>query len=168
MLRVEGLDLRRAAARDAPAIQAVLAADPAGWQLIEGAALRPDEAMHLLAELPPGVTPARKHVLVADGACVLDLVDGFPDAHTWYLGLIVVTPAARGHGLGTRLLEAVLAHVHAAGGHALRLAVVTTNTGARRLYDRLGFAYVDTRQRPTLTGATQEVDVLERPIRAAR
>lgn len=164
MRGVDGRVLRRATADDADAIQAVLAADPVRWEAIEGAPLRPDEAAHLLAERPPGVPPERKHVYVADEACVIDLVEGFPEPATWYLGLIFVTPAARGRGLGTRVLEAMFDHVRAAGGLAVRLAVVTSNAGARRLYERLGFAHVATRQRPTQLGALQEVEVLERRL----
>lgn len=164
-LRVDGLALRRATAADAPAIQAVIEADPATWAVLEGAPPRPDEAIHLLAEHPPGVTHDRTYVYIADDTCVIDLVEGFPDARTWYLGLVLLTPGARNRGLGTRLLEQLCAHVRRRGGRALRLAVVSTNTGARRLYDRLGFAFLVRKQRPSPAGV-QELDVLERMLDA--
>lgn len=159
-LRREHASFRRATPADAPSIQAVLASDPATWELLEGGPLRDDEALRLLAELPPGVPPTRKHVLVADGVCVIDLVEGFPEARTWYLGLIFVAPARRGEGLGSRILGALGAAVQARGGAALRLAVVVENVAARRLYDRLGFTHVARRTRPTAHGS-HEVDVLE-------
>jgi ribosomal protein S18 acetylase RimI-like enzyme len=148
--------LRRATRADAPAIQAVLASDPAAWDLLEDAPLRADEAEHLLAELPPGVTEDRKYVYVIDDVCVIDMVEGYPTPETWYLGLILIAPGARNLGLGARLLSIIAERARRGGGTALRLAVVSTNVAARRLYDRLGFQLVARRQR-----RAREVDVLE-------
>lgn len=150
--------LRRATLADLPAIQAVLATDPASWEQLEGTPLRPDEAVHLLAERPPGVPPERKHLFLGDGV-VIDLVDGYPDATTWYLGLIFIAPAARNAGLGTRLLSLAGEYARDNGGTALRLGVVAENVAARRLYDRVGFAFVARRPR-----GAQLVDVLERAL----
>ena len=54
-----------------------------------------------------------------------------------YLHTIQVIEPARGSGLGTLLL----AHIRelASGLPAIRLRVLRTNAGARRLYDRLGY-----------------------------
>lgn len=160
MLVVENLVLRRACAEDAPAIQRVLATDAATWALLEGTPLGPDAAAYLLGELPPGVPAERKHVYLADDVCVIDLVEGYPEPGTWYLGLLFLAPAARGQGLGTRILDGIVAHVRAHGGRAVRLAVVVENVRARQLYDRLGFLHVARRSRETAMGR-QQVDVLE-------
>ncbi|MFN0252578.1 MAG: GNAT family N-acetyltransferase [Kofleriaceae bacterium] len=168
------------------AVQALLESDVATWTQLEGAPPRPDEALRLLEELPPSVPRTGKHVWIArarppregerpapDGRidrdailreridAVVEVVEGHPDATTWYLGLIFVAPHARNAGLGAAAVQALCTHVRACGGSALRLAVVTTNTGARRLYDRLGFAHLARRTRTTWTGDTQECDVLE-------
>ena len=89
---------------------------------------------------------------------------GFPDPEIWYLGLIFLTPARRGAGLGTRVIQALAREVRARGGAALRLAVVVENVAARRLYDRLGFMHVARRTRPTASGS-HEVDVMELDLR---
>lgn len=153
--------LRRASELD-PAdlatIQNVLASDPATWELLEGAALRPDEAQHLMAEAPPGVTPDRKWLWVSEGI-VMEMIEGYPDAETWYLGLIFVAPRVRGMGIGTQLLRWLEHTVKQRGGTKLRLAVVVANTGARSLYRRLGYRFVARRQR-----GAQLVDVLERAL----
>lgn len=163
-LHLEDLALRRATLADAPAIQATLAADPTTWALLEGGPLRPDEALYVLADRPPDVPPERKSVYVADGACVLDLLKRYPDPDTWYLGLIFLTPARRGAGLGTRVIGALARELRARGVAALRLAVVVENVAARRLYDRLGFSHVARRTRPTASGS-HEVDVMELDLR---
>jgi ribosomal protein S18 acetylase RimI-like enzyme len=54
---------------------------------------------------------------------------------------IGVAPAARGRGLGTRLLEALLEIARADGHRAISLSVEPDNP-ARRLYERAGFVRV--------------------------
>lgn len=51
---------------------------------------------------------------------------------------VAVHPERRGRGLGTRLLRDLQAEARAAGV-PLRLSVLRSNAGARRLYMRLGF-----------------------------
>jgi len=155
---------RPATAADAPAIQALFDDDPETFAVLEGAPPRPDEALHLLRDRPPGLSLEDKFVYLIDGLAVIDMARGYPDEHTWYLGLIYVARGARGAGLGTQMIEALCSHVQSAGGRALRLAVVAGNTRARRLYDRLGFVHVARRSRATWSGEQQEVDVLERAI----
>ena len=146
---------------DAPAIQALIDSDPETYALLEGEPVRADEAEQLLREVTPG---KRRFTHLLDELALIDLLEGYPDEHTWMLGLIFVAPGARGRGLGTQLIDAICAHVRAAGGRTLRLGVVPANTGARRLYERLGFVHVARRTRTTRAGTPQDVDVLERAV----
>lgn len=52
---------------------------------------------------------------------------------------IAVSAAVRGQGIGTRLLQAIEDHARVAGKSSVRLDVIDTNSGARRLYERFGF-----------------------------
>ena len=61
---------------------------------------------------------------------------------------LAVDAAARGQGIGTRLLAAVCDQARRAGCRTVRLEVVDTNTGARALYQRLGFTEVKTHRYP--------------------
>ena len=63
---------------------------------------------------------------------------------------IVVHPAMRGRGIGTRLLEAVFDFARARGFGSVRLEVVDTNPDARRLYERMGFVATATHRHPYL------------------
>ncbi len=154
-MNAAGVPLRRATPADVAAIQAVLETDPTTWHELEGAELRPDEAERLLRETPGDVTAEHKHVYVGEGI-VLNFVEGYPDAATWYLGLIFLAPALRSHGLGAKLLAAVASYARARGGRTLRLAVVPTNVRARRLYERLGFSFITRKRR-----GDQDVDVFD-------
>ena len=64
------------------------------------------------------------------------------------IAALAVDAAARGQGVGTGLLQAVFAKSRREGYRAVRLEVVGTNTGARQLYERLGFAVVKTHHYP--------------------
>jgi ribosomal protein S18 acetylase RimI-like enzyme len=64
------------------------------------------------------------------------------------IAALAVDAAARGQGVGSSLLEAIFAKARRDGMRAVRLEVVDTNTGARQLYERLGFRVVKTEHYP--------------------
>jgi ribosomal protein S18 acetylase RimI-like enzyme len=53
---------------------------------------------------------------------------------------VEVDPAHRRRGLGTHLLGALVRHGVGQGAHSAYLQTETTNTAARTLYERAGFA----------------------------
>ena len=70
--------------------------------------------------------------------------ESYPDE--WYLDTIAVAPAWRGRSIGAALLDALPAQARAAGKNRIGLNVDEANPGARRLYRRLGYQTVGTRQ----------------------
>ena len=64
------------------------------------------------------------------------------------IAALAVDSALQGQGLGSRLLEAVFDRARREGYHAVRLEVVDTNLGARRLYERFGFGIIATHRYP--------------------
>jgi len=75
---------------------------------------------------------------------------------------IVVDTGARGRGIGTGLFARLEDHARENGCSSIRLDVVDTNPGARRLYERLGFVATKTERTPYLrwlgfTGSTTMV-----------
>ncbi|WP_067489780.1 GNAT family N-acetyltransferase [Actinomadura hibisca] len=72
----------------------------------------------------------------ADGALMLDT--------------LAVSPAARGMGVGTALLNAVVAEARSRGLREVHLEVVDTNPRARALYERFGFVPAGTVRTPYL------------------
>jgi RimJ/RimL family protein N-acetyltransferase len=65
---------------------------------------------------------------------------------------------ARGQGLSTALLAAVVAHARAAGLERLQLTVVTSNATARGLYDRAGFRIYGVERHALRLGPGRYVD----------
>lgn len=163
-MNIAGHSVRRVNAADATRVQALFALDPEYWSHVEGAPLRDDEAVITLDERPPDFPIEHKHAFLVDEVALLDMLEGYPDAQTWFLGLIFLAPSVRGRGLGTRLVEAVCDHARSHGARALRLAVAVQHPDARRLYDRLGFRFIDHRKRTVYTGDVVELAVLERML----
>jgi len=65
---------------------------------------------------------------------------------TWYVNVLAVLPDCRGLGLGGRLLVLAEDIGRAEGKAGMSIIVSDANTGARRLYERLGYRTID--QRP--------------------
>ena len=88
--------------------------------------------------MPPMVVPLQELVNLAPG--------------TWYVNILAAYPDQRGQGLGTALLavaDKIAAETGGAGQskRGLSLIVSDTNTGARRLYERTGYAEVARRRK---------------------
>jgi len=70
---------------------------------------------------------------------LLRLLGNDADTERFLLDGLCVDDSARGQGVGTALLEAIVAEGRARGYDAVRLDVVDTNLRARALYERRGF-----------------------------
>jgi ribosomal protein S18 acetylase RimI-like enzyme len=60
--------------------------------------------------------------------------------NSWYVNVLAALPVARGRGLGTRLLGLAEEIAGDQGLSRLSLIVADNNAGARRLYERQGYA----------------------------
>ena len=69
----------------------------------------------------------------------LRFAEHHPAADELYVDGVAVSPAARGQGIGTRLVHEAVAIAREDGLPWLRLHVVDTNPRAQALYERLGF-----------------------------
>ncbi|WP_214408475.1 GNAT family N-acetyltransferase [Sphaerisporangium fuscum] len=86
----------------------------------------------------------RRRVLVADGpdGTPISHLALTPDARGWSarIGMILVSPAARGRGIGAAVIEAAMRIAfEELQVHRLDLGVYPHNTRAIGLYERLGF-----------------------------
>lgn len=113
------------------------------WIMAEGAAPGPDAAQEFFTDGPPGRDPAlSRHLgLFHEGRLsgLAELSFGFPDAGDAYLGLMILAPRLRSHGLGPGLLAHVETLARAAAAPNLYLAVLGANTRGRAFWDRHGF-----------------------------
>lgn len=115
----------------------------ASGQTAEAAYRHADESM---ARSFPSGTPSPGHAVfdVVDdaGATVGNLwigPDTSDDAGAWWVWDIVIDNDKRGRGLGRSAMLLGEEHARAQGAHSLGLSVFGFNTGARGLYESLGY-----------------------------
>jgi GNAT superfamily N-acetyltransferase len=101
----------------------------------------------IVADFAADRDPAREAGWIAevDGAragCIL-LVSDQQDRSTARLRILLVTEEARGHGVGSRLVEECLTFAREAGYHRVTLWTNDVLVSARRIYEAFGFALVD-------------------------
>jgi ribosomal protein S18 acetylase RimI-like enzyme len=63
-----------------------------------------------------------------------------------YISRVATVPAARGRGIGTRLIQEAEREARGRGCHRLVLEVSPTSTAAVQLYQRTGFEQIDSKQ----------------------
>ena len=113
------------------------------WLLADGRAPDRQKALDFFTDCPPNCDPAASHRLglFVDGALMglAELSFGWPTPGDAYLGLQILAPEARGHGLGRVLLAEVETRARAAGAPQLYLAVLEANPKGRAFWEREGF-----------------------------
>ncbi len=77
-------------------------------------------------------------------AGLLSLLERDTENERFLIDGIFVAPHARGQGVGTALLQAIMAEAKTRGYAYVRLDVIDTNPRARALYERSGFVVNDT------------------------
>jgi ribosomal protein S18 acetylase RimI-like enzyme len=130
------------------------------FQLVEGRPGGAEPASTILGPLPAHVASGKKHVFGFDRAgdmvAIAEILEGFPGANDWYVGLLLVAPDARGRGLGAELWGQLRDWIERQQGRVVRLIVQKQNPGAYAFWSRAGF----TVERETVT----KVGELESPV----
>ena len=91
--------------------------------------------------------PRRDYVAGVEGAEVIGYAGLDHGGEVADVMTVAVTPAARGRGLGRRLLDELEARAAARRAASVMLEVRADNTSAIGLYERAGYAVVSTRRR---------------------
>ena len=92
--------------------------------------------------LPPGKGMEDKHYLgIFDGErliAVMDLILGFPDDRTAFIGFFMVDASQQGRGVGSRIVRETFEHL-APAFSSVRLGYVQGNEQSRRFWEKNGF-----------------------------
>ncbi len=119
---------------------ALLAIDTATWSPAVSPAPAPASGTFFAEHHPPdGYLVAELAGVVSGYVSLHQNVPLASHAHVLEINGLAVAPAAQGHGVGRRLVEAAVAHAAANGAKKVTLRVLGPNEGARRLYERCGF-----------------------------
>jgi L-amino acid N-acyltransferase YncA len=106
----------------------------------------PDRAAFTAARLP-----AHRYVAITQGRVAGWVAASATSGRCVYAGVVehsvYVHPAARGQGIGGRLLEALITSTEAAGIWIIQSGIVPENTASLALHQAAGFRVVGTRER---------------------
>ena len=138
------MELREISPYDVPRVQELIESDPGYTERITGYPPGPADAQSLLMMRPDGLPEDAKVVLGAwEGeqlVAVIDLLKGYPDEHTAFIGLLEVHEDHQGRGVGAAAYRMVEAYRRGPEWRTLRLAVVDTNAEqAAGFWARQGF-----------------------------
>lgn len=143
VLSIAGLDVSPLDQHDHDRLAALCRECTEFFELVEGMPGGAEVASNVLGPLPSNVTGGRKSVFGLERAGtligLLEILEGFPAPDIAYVGLLLLHPAARGTGLGTRVWAAVSPWLHTRGATTARVVVQHQNPSARRFWERQGF-----------------------------
>jgi GNAT superfamily N-acetyltransferase len=137
--------------------------------IVDGEGVSPSAAQETFESVPPGIPLSDKFVYGlfdrAGGLVgMLDVVRGYPDESTWWIGLLMLAPEVRGRGLGRKWVAGFLEYARSEGGKAVMLGVVEENTAAYRFWQGMGFELVRQTEPRTFGKKIQTVFVMQRGV----
>jgi ribosomal protein S18 acetylase RimI-like enzyme len=142
---IAGVRSFRLAAADQARLLQLCQSCAAFYELIEGQPPGDETAAEILGPLESKYARGIKHVwgVEKEGAliAVAELLEGYPSAHDWYIGLLLVAPEHRRRGVGAQLCAAIVRWMGRRGASVVRLVVHQQNAGARTFWERQGFAF---------------------------
>lgn len=134
--------VRRLGQKDAALIHALCAGNPQFYRY-SPAECTVEQVLHDLALTPPGIPPAQKYYVgFFDGeelVAVMDLVDGYPDAKTTFIGFFMVARERQGRGVGSAIIGEALDCLRARGFAAARLCIDDGNPQSTAFWTKHGF-----------------------------
>ncbi len=137
--------------------------------LVDGQAVSPTAAEETLQAAPPGRSLDDKllYGLLDRNGEIVGLLEGmrhYPDEPTWWIGLLLLAPEVRGHGLGRRLVESFSEYARSEEGQSIMLGVVQENQAAYEFWQRLGFEVVRQTEPRPFGNKVQVVYVMRRQL----
>jgi GNAT superfamily N-acetyltransferase len=135
------LRLKRVYIDAAPLVQKILEAAPRYTMSVEGVESIPTDGIDSLTALP-GCSLEQKHFMIVyqgtETVGVVDLIFGYPDPETAFLGLLLLRESQQGMGLGKETYGLVEQMAVENGFKKIRLAVVDSNL-VQKFWEKLGF-----------------------------
>lgn len=168
------LSIRPLALDDAPALQSLLESVPGYAERITGSPPAPSDALTVLTSVPLDFDPGQKQGIgLWDGEQLVafgDLLLGYPEPETAYIGLLVVHGKRQGEGLGRVLHDRILRRVHQELPIIrVRLGLVATNAAAAEpFWSALGYWATGESKPYRHDQLTSTVALWERPIERTR
>ena len=102
-----------------------------------------EECISDITDLPPGmdITSKTYIALYQEDKCIaiIDLIEGYPNDKTVFLGLFILDASVQGHGIGKNLLNDILEVSKEMGFEKMELACHETNEKGFLFWSNMGF-----------------------------
>lgn len=158
-------ELRRLLATDGPALQRLFELAPAYQAAVSHEPLSARAAEEALVACPPDLSLSDKYLIghweQGELTAVIDLLRGYPNPDTAYLGLLLVGEPWQGSGRGQSLYLHACTLARSWGATRLRLSVIASNESALSFWLHRGFIECYRRE---LAVYRAEAIVLERTL----
>ena len=142
--------VRRLDENDLPAVVSVCLGNP---QFYAYTSFRPDEEQvrNDLYTCPPGKELKDKYYcgfFLDEALCaVIDVIDGYPDEQTAFIGFFMLRKELQGRGEGTRIIEGVCSALQQNGFTRVRLCIDPGNPQSNAFWKKNGFCVLRTAAR---------------------
>lgn len=140
------LNVRYITEADFPDIAALCAGNPLYYEKLGHPAPAAKDIRADIEALPPGKGKRDKYYLGIFGLdgrldAVLDLIAGYPERDTAWIGFFMVDAALQGRGLGSGMVSELLEALAAYGFRRVALGVVSGNPQAEAFWLKSGFTF---------------------------
>ncbi len=137
--------VRALTAEDADGVLALCGGNPLYFAHCPPPATR-ESILRDMTALPPGVSPSDKHYVgFFDGpalVAVMDLITGFPQPSTAFIGFFMVDGGIQKKGVGTAIIGEVCDFLRARGFRSVRLAWIKGNPQAEHFWLKNRFTVI--------------------------
>ncbi len=166
---IPGYTVNLLGSESVPALQKLLERSGDYTQLVSGELPSSAAAQNLLKDCPPGRSSEDKVVFgisTNDGSLVgvLDAMRNYPQAECWWVGLLLLDPAVRNHGVGRQIYQSFENWVGQLGAKYILLGVLEENEKAHRFWQSLGYKLVEKRPPEQFGNLNHVVLILVRNI----
>lgn len=105
-----------------------------------------DQILNDMKLTPPGTDRADKYYIgffhENDLVAVMDLIDGYPDPETAYIGFFMVNRKFQGRNTGTQIIRETEEYLANAGKRKIRLAIDKGNPQSTHFWKKNGFSVI--------------------------
>ena len=105
-----------------------------------------EQVLNDLHITPPGMDASSKYFVgfFRNGTlmAVMDLIDGYPEQETGYIGFFMMDRAYQGCGLGSAIIDEVTEYLHLIGKKRVRLAIDKENPQSTHFWRKNGFKVI--------------------------
>lgn len=99
-----------------------------------------------LVALPPGISMEQKYYVGfferSKLVAVMDLIDGYPDTRTAYIGFFMMNHDLQGQGIGSKIISEVFHYLHQLGFTHCRLGIDRDNPQSNHFWKKNGFQVI--------------------------